>query len=353
MIRVGVVGFGLGGRVLHAPVIAGVDGLELAAVVERSTNLAAARYPGIAVYRSLEAMLADASLELIVVTTPTATHFDLARQALQAGKHVVVDKPVCVRAAEVAELMQLARARNRVFVPYHNRHWDSDFRTVEQLVRAGTLGRIVAFDSAMDRWRPGATRTPWKDNAAAGGGRLHDLGSHLVYLAMTLFGLPATVGAEVVRERDGEGADDAFILRLRYPGLMATLAATNVAAVPRPRFYVRGLEGSYVKFGVDVQEEALHKVTRAEGEDWGREPEDEWGTLTLDIDGTLMNSRVEPLAGDYRIFYAGVRDAILGQQEPPVQALEAWRTVHILELALKASRERREMACDWSAEPAS
>jgi len=352
MVRVGLVGFGLGGKVLHAPVIASVEGMQLAAVVERSTNSAAERYPGIAVHRSLDAMLADPTPDLIVLTTPTATHFELARQILRAGKHLVVDKPVCVAAAEVAELMRLARQQQRVFVPYHNRHWDSDYRTVEQLVRAGTLGRIVAFDSAMDRWRPGATRTPWKDDAAAGGGRLYDLGSHLVYLSLTLFGLPETVGAEVVREREGLGADDAFTVRLRYPGLTVTMAASNVAATPRPRFYIRGMQGSYLKHGIDPQEEALHKTAHITDPNWGMEPEPEWGTLTVEKNGQLVSNPVPALAGDYRIFYAGVRDAVLGKAAPPVAALEAWRTIRILELALEASRERREIACDWSTEPA-
>lgn len=352
MIRVGLVGFGLGGRVLHAPVIASVEDLELAAVVERTTNLAAERYPGIAVHRSLDTLLADPSIDLIVLTTPTATHFALARQILSAGKHLVVDKPVCVHAAEVAELMALARAQQRIFVPYHNRHWDAEFRTLEQLLQQGVLGRVVAFDSAMDRWRPGQTRTPWKDDAAAGGGRLYDLGSHLVYQSLALFGLPQAVSAEVVRERDGEGADDAFTLRLHYPELVATLQATNVAAFPRPRFYVRGLGGAYRKYGVDPQEEALHKVARIADPHWGAEPEREWGTLTRAVDGQLMDTPVAPLPGDYRIFYAGVRDALRGHAAPPVSALEAWHTIRILELALESSHEGRTVACAWSGEPA-
>jgi predicted dehydrogenase len=351
MMRVGVVGFGLGGRVLHAPVIAGVEGMELAAVVERSTNLAAERYPGITVYRSLDTMLTDNTLDLIVITTPTASHYELARQVLTAGKHLVVDKPVCIHSREVAELTALAHSRQRLFVPYHNRRWDADFRTVERLLQQGTLGRVVAFHSAMDRWRPGSTRTPWKDDSAAGGGKLYDLGSHLIYQALVLFGLPEAVGAETVRERDGEGADDAFTVRLHYPGLTATLEATNVAAIERPRFYVRGLRGTYRKHGVEPQEEALQRVTRAAGPEWGREPEKEWGELTLDVEGKLTSSRVEPLPGDYRIFYAGVRDALLGKAAPPVPALEAWRTIRILELAVEASRARRIVACDWSAEP--
>jgi scyllo-inositol 2-dehydrogenase (NADP+) len=352
MIRVGLVGFGLGGRVLHAPVISSVDGLELAAVVERSTDVAAGRYPSIAVYRTLEALLADASLDLIVLTTPSGTHFELARKILAAGKNLVIDKPMCITSAQVAELMKLAHEKRVLLTPYHNRRFDSDFRTVQKLVSEGVLGRLVGFDAAMDRWRPGATRARWKDDAAQGGGLLYDLGSHMAYLALILFGLPEAVSAEVGREREGDGADDAFTIRLRYSRLEVTLAANNLAAEPRPRFYLRGTRGSYSKHGVDPQEAALGQITRIGDADWGREPEDEWGTLTLDMDGKLETTRLEPLAGDYRLFYAGIRDALLGKGPAPVEALEGWRTIRLLEYAQQSARERREIPCDWTREPA-
>jgi len=352
MIRVGLVGFGLGGRVLHAPVISSVDGLELAAVVERSTDMAAVRYPGIAVYRTLAALLADASLGLVVLTTPSGTHFELAREILAAGKNLVVDKPMCVTSTQVAELIKLAHEKHVLLAPYHNRRFDSDFRTVQKLVSDGTLGRLVGFDATMDRWRPGATRARWKDDAAQGGGLLYDLGSHVTYLALILFGLPEAVSAEVGRERDGDGADDAFTLRLRYPGLAVTLAANNLAAEPKPRFYLRGNRGSYSKHGVDPQEAALGRITRINDPDWGREPEDEWGALTLDVDGKLVTTHLEPMAGDYRLFYAGVRDALLGTGPAPVEAIEGWRTIRLLEYAQQSARERREIACEWTSEPA-
>jgi predicted dehydrogenase len=352
MIRVGLVGFGLGGRVLHAPVISSVDGLELAAVVERSTDVAAGRYPGIAVYRTLDALLADASLDLIVLTTPSGTHFELARQILAAGKNLVIDKPMCVTSAQVAELMKLAHEKRVLLAPYHNRRFDSDFRTVQKLVNEGTLGKLVGFEAAMDRWRPGATRARWKDDAAQGGGLLYDLGSHMAYLALILFGLPGAVSAEVGREREGVGADDAFTIRLRYSRLAVTLAANNLAAEPRPRFYLRGTRGSYSKHGVDPQEAALGQITRISDADWGREAEYEWGALTLDMDGKLETTRLEPLAGDYRLFYAGIRDALLGTGPAPVDALEGWRTIRLLEYAQQSAHERREISCDWTSEPA-
>ena len=351
MIRVGLVGFGLGGRVLHAPVIASVEGLTLTAVLERSTNNAAARYPEIATYRTLDAMLADESLGIIVLTTPTGTHFELARQILESGKNLVIDKPMCTTSAQVAELMQIAQEKNLLLAPYHNRHWDSDFRTVEKLLREKTLGRIVGFESTMDRWKPGATRAAWKDDSASGGGLLLDLGSHLVYLALALFGLPLAVGAEVSRERAGQGSDDAFTLRLRYPGLIATLAANNLAATPRPRFSLRGTEGGFVQHCVDPQEAALNQIVRIEDYNWGQVPEREWGTLTLDRVGQLVSSPLASEPGDYRMFYAGIRDALLGTAPAPVSALEAWRTVRVLEYALESAQQHREIPCDWSQEP--
>jgi predicted dehydrogenase len=350
MIRVGLVGFGLGGRVFHGPLISSVEGLELAAVVERSSEKAAERYPGIRTYRSVEAMLADGSLGLIVVTTPSGTHFEIARQLLKAGRNVVVDKPMAVRSAEIAELMELAAGKGVLLAPFHNRRWDSDFRTVRKLLGEGSLGRLVHFESTLDRWRR-ATRVAWKDDAAEGGGNLLDLGSHLADQALALFGRPEAVGAEVVREREGEGADDAFTLRLRYPGLEVTLAANSLGLLARPRFHLRGTKGNFWKWGVDPQEAALNKVTRIEDAAWGWEAQSEWGVLCVEAGEGAAREAVEPVGGDYRLFYAGVREALLGRGPAPVTALDAWRVARLLEWARESSGERREIRCDWSREP--
>ena len=195
MIRVGLVGFGMAGRVFHAPLISSVEGLELAAVVERSSDNAAQRYPGITTYRSLEAMMADSSLGLFVVATPSGTHFEVTRQILEAGKHVVVDKPVAVASAEVAQLIALAQGKGALLVPFFNRRWDSDFQTIQKLLHESSLGRLVYFESRFDRWSPGSTRRPWKDDPAQGGGQLLDLGTHIGDQALTLFGKPEAVSA--------------------------------------------------------------------------------------------------------------------------------------------------------------
>jgi predicted dehydrogenase len=350
MIRVGLVGFGLGGRVFHAPLLSSVEGLELAAVVERTSNHAAQRYPGITTYRTLDAMLADASLGLIVVTTPSGTHFDLVRQVLQAGKNVVVDKPVAVTSAEIAELMRLAAPKNLLLAPFHERRWDGDFLTLQKLLSEGSLGRLVHFESNHDRWRP-VTRVPWKDDPAQGGGLLLDLGTHLADQALLLFGKPEAVSAEVLSERDKALADDSYTLRVRYPDFSATLSANCLASLARPRFYLRGMKGNYWKWGLDPQEAALNLVTRIDSKTWGQEPTADWGTLSVDVEGGMVTRPVAAIPGDYRRYYAAVRDALLGKAPPPVAALDAWRVARLLEWAVESSAQRREIPCDWSDEP--
>jgi predicted dehydrogenase len=341
----------MAGRVFHAPLISSVEGLELAAVVERTSDHAEQRYPGITVYRSVDELLADSSIKLVVVATPNATHFDIALRALEAAKSVVVDKPSGVSSSEISQLLELASAVGLHFFPFHNRRWDSDFRTIQNLLHEKSLGELVHFESTFDRWRPGPSSRVWKDEPDQGG-TLLDLGTHIVDQALTLFGAPESVGAEVSREREGEGGNDAFTIRLHYfTKLTVTVSANSLAALARPRFHLRGTKGNFWKWGLDLQEENLGKTARIDSPDWGKEPSDHWGTLSIDNDGTMAAQTVEPIAGDYRLFYSGVRDALLGQGKPPVTGLDAWRTARVLEHALESSKSHRDIECDWSSEP--
>ena len=352
MIRAGLVAFGMAGRVFHAPLLSSVDGLELAAVVERNSNNAAERYPGIITYRSLDDLLADASIDLVVVATPSGSHFQVAKQVLEAGKNVVVDKPVAPTSAEIAELIRIATVHSALLFPFHSRMWDSDYLTLVKLIGEGSLGRLVHFESTLDRWRPGLTaRRPWKEDPAQGGGVLLDLGTHIAYQAVELFGKPESVGGEVLRERDGVGADDSFTVRMHYSGFTVTLGSTCLSALARPRFHLRGTRGNYWKWGVDPQEAALNKVTRIADRHWGEEPPTDWGTLCVDADGETVSRTVEPVPGDYRLYYAAVRDALLGKAPSPVPAVAAWRAARILEWASESSRQHRDVVCDWSEEP--
>ena len=352
MIRVGLVGFGMAGRVFHGPLLSSVEGLELAAVVERSSSNAIQRYPGITTYRSLEAMLGDSSLGLFVVATPSGTHFEVARQILAAGKDVVVDKPMSTTSAEVAQLISLAAARNVHLIPFFNRRWDSDFLTIQKLLHEGSLGRLVSFESRFDRWRPNPPSDRlWKEDPSVGGGVLLDLGTHITDQALALFGKPEAMAADVRCEREWARANDAFTSRLRYPGYTVVLGANSLSSPPGPRFHLRGARGNYLKLGLDPQEAALNKVTRIRDADWGQEPAANWGTLSVDVDGGMVTRPVAPIPGDYRLYYAGVRDALLGTGPAPVAARDAWRVARLLEWAVESSEQRREIVCDWRGEP--
>jgi predicted dehydrogenase len=342
----------MAGRVFHGPLISSVEGLELAAVVERSSNKAAERYPGITTYRSLDEMLADRSLDLFVVATPSGTHFEVARKIIDAGRNLVVDKPVAVASAEVAQLMELAESRRGLLVPFFNRRWDGDFLTIQRLLGEGSLGRLVYFESRFDRWKPEQpTDRLWKEDPTAGGGVLLDLGTHIADQALTLFGKPEAVAAELLCERSWARADDAITVRLRYSGFSVVLGANCLSEPPGPRFHLRGDKGNYFKLGLDLQEAALNRITRIEDPAWGQEPPAEWGIVKVDVDGAIVTRPVEPIPGDYRLYYAGVRDALLGKAPAPVPAVAAWRVARLLEWAVESSEQRREIVCDWSEEP--
>src|SRR5215469_10126224 len=326
MIRVGLVGFGMAGRVFHAPLISSVEGLELAAVVERSSDKAAERYPGITTCRSVEELLADSSIKLVVVATPNSSHFPIALQALEGAKSVVVDKPVALTSDEIDQLSGLAGGVGLHLFPFHNRRFDSDFLTIRKVLNEHSLGRLVHFESNFDRWRPGLSSRAWKEETEQGG-ILLDIGTHLVDQALLLFGPPAAVGAEVRRERQGDGANDAFTIRLHYyTGFSVTLGANCLSSLARPRFHLRGTRGNFWKWGLDPQEDALGKVTKIDDANWGHEPADRWGTSSIESDGGVVTQAVSSEAGDYRRFYAAVRDVLLrNSTTPPVSPVEAWR----------------------------
>jgi scyllo-inositol 2-dehydrogenase (NADP+) len=352
MIRVGLVGFGMAGRVFHGPLLASVEGFELAAVVERTSNHAAARYPAIKTCRSLDEMLADASLDLFVLATPSGTHFEVARHILRAGRNVLVDKPLAVRSTEIAELIALAAEKNVLLVPFQNRRFDGDFLTIKELLRTEAVGQLVFFESRFDRWRPHAPANRlWKEDIETGGGVLLDLGTHLADQALILFGKPEAVSAHVLCERAWARVDDGFEIRLRYPGFTVALGANCLSLPASPRFHLRGSKGNFWKYFLDPQEAALNHVTHITDPDWGRDLQAGWGTLYLDGENGAVTQSIETLTGDYRRFYAALRDALLGKSAPPATAGEAWRTARLLEWVRESSSRRCEVACDWRDEP--
>jgi predicted dehydrogenase len=337
-IGVGLIGYGMAARVFHAPVITSVEGLRLRKVVERRAAESRARYPWVEVVGETDALLGDEAVELVVVATPNESHFELARRALLAGKHVVVEKPFAVTSEEAGRLIGLARERGKVLTAYHNRRWDGDFLTVRKLLADGLLGRLDEYESRFDRFRDEPRPGAWREEPGPGAGLLYDLGPHLIDQALVLFGPPRAVEADVQRQRRFARADDFFELTLHYEGPRVTLGAGMLAREPTPRFRLRGAEGSFVKYGLDPQEEAL-KAGRTPAEPgWGEEPPERWGTLDTRAGGAR---RVETLAGRYQDFYRNVAEAVRGRAAPPVKPEEARDTVRIIELAFQSSAERR------------
>ena len=356
-IRAAVLGYGLAGKVFHCPFISAVPGLELSAIVQRTGDAAAQAYPSARILRSADEALTDPTIDLIVVATPSETHFDLAAQALQAGKHVVVDKPITSSSKSARALVSLAKTHKRILAPFHNRRWDGDFLTLRQLLHENTLGRVVEIVSRFDRYRPLQRPNTWKEIASPATGVLYDLGPHLVDQALTLFGPPARITASIRHDRDRTDIDDAFDLVLDYDmlygrALRYSCHATMLAADPSPRFLVHGTHGSFRKFGVDPQEPTLLNTNRRPpmlggNEPWLPEPESAWGTVTLPLDlaqpTEFTRTQLPTIPGDYRQFYANVRDAILGKAPLTVSAEDGYRTLRLLDLARESHHQRQTL----------
>ena len=341
-IPVGLVGFGLAGRCFHAPVIRAVPGLWLKTIVQRHGDSAREAFPEVSIARDVDALLADEEIRLVVIATPNASHYELARRCLLAGRDVIVDKPFTVTSGEASDLIRIASSQRRLLSAYHNRRFDGDFLTVRQLMAKGALGRVVRCESRYDRYRPTLRPGAWRESNEPAGGVLADLGPHLIDQALVLFGAPSAVTADIRIERRGAVVDDAFDITLHYPGLRVQLSATMLACEPGPRFLLYGTGGTYIKYGMDPQEALLRKGGSPGGPGWGEEDESRWGTLTL---AGGVSSRIPTEAGDYRLFYANVRDAMNGEAELAVTGEQAARVIRVIELARESNALARTM--DW------
>lgn len=340
-IRVGVIGFGLAGKIFHTAVIAETPGLELACIVQRSGDEAAKAYPGVKICRSIEEMLGDTSIQLVVVGTPSNAHFEHAMQCLNAGRNVLVDKPFTLTSDEAEELIETARQRGVLLSAYQNRRWDGDFVTLKQVLASGALGRVVSYESHFDRFREAPRKDVWRESGGPGGGTLFDLGPHLIDQATTLFGNPVSVWADVRIDRDGGAVDDAFDILLKFDKVTALLRSTLTAAKPGPQFLVHGTKGTFIKWGLDPQEEALKAGAKFSDPGFGEDPESKWGELI--IPGKPIE-KIRTAPGDYRGIYANVRDAMLGKAKLEVTPEQAWRTTRLIELARLSSAEGRRIA---------
>jgi len=342
MIDVGLIGFGLGGKAFHAPVIAAVEGMRLAAVLQRHESTAAHIYPGVKIVRTVDELLAIESIKLVAISTPNDSHFSYVRACLEANRDVVVDKPFTTTLAEAKELAELARKRGRLLTVYQERRLDGDFATLKKLIADGELGRLVHFEETFDRCRA-RVRDSWKEKVGPGCGVFWDLAPHLIDHALVLFGAPEALLADIRMERDGARNADAFDVTFYYSnGFRAVMASTTLAPVARPHFRVRGTRAEFIKQGLDPQEALLRAGQPMGGESWGLENAQEWGTVSTNAgDKAIEDKKIPSERGDYRAFYENVRDVMLGKAKPLVTLEEALRVMYALELSEASSAQRK------------
>ncbi|OWP61395.1 oxidoreductase [Hymenobacter amundsenii] len=322
-IQTGLLAYGMSGRVFHAPFLSTHPSFALRAVVERTHKTADDTYPDLLSYDTVAELLADDTLELVVINTPNDTHFELARQALQAGKHVLIEKPVATTVAELEELLALAEEQQRHVLAYQNRRWDSDFQLVRQVVESGQLGRLTEVHFRFDRYKVALNPKLFKeDPAVPGSGLSYDLGPHVLDQALSLFGQPSLSRIIRVSHRPGSRVDDYFHVHLQYPkGLNVFVTGSLLTAAPVPAYVLHGTLGSFQKSRADVQETQLTAGMRPTAAGYGHEPAGAVGTLTLAGEpGQFVSTSLPAPPGDYAGLFEAVYQTIRHEQPFPVRA---------------------------------
>ena len=341
IIKTALLSFGMSGRVFHAPFIHLHPGFELYGVWERSKSDSLHIYPNIKIFRSLEELLADDSIELVVVNTPTATHFDFTKKVLEAGKHAIVEKAFTTTVAEAIELTKLAEQKNKYLSVFQNRRWDSDFKTVKKIVQEDWLGEIVEAEIHFDRFKEELSPKRHKEVPGPGAGILNDLSPHLIDQALHLFGMPQAVFADLRITRPGSLVDDYFEILLYYPTLRVRLRSGYQVREPLPAYIIHGRKGSFLKNRADVQEVNLVANQKPNLTDWGMEPETEQGLLHTEKDGEIIREKVPTLQGNYYDYYDGIYQAISHHQPLQVTATDGIHVMQIINAAFRSSEEKR------------
>lgn len=333
--------YGMSGHLFHAPFIEAHPDFNLYAVFERTKNLAEKKYPNIKTLRALEDILKDETIDLVVVNTPNITHYDYTKKALEAGKHVIVEKPFTVTTKEAEELITLAEKQNLKLSVYHNRRWDSDFKTVKKVVQQGVLGDIVETEFHYDRFDPELSYKNHKETPTEGVGSLYDLGSHLIDQALQLFGIPNSVFATLDSFRKESKVGDYFDVKLYYDSHFVTLKSSYFVREPLPAYSIHGTKGSFIKSKADIQETELQKEIKPNTANWGIEPESERGLLHIIENNTSKKELVVTEQGDYMAYYNGVAEAIKNNKSLPVTAEEATQVITIIEAAFLSNTEKK------------
>lgn len=333
--------FGMSGKVFHAPFLTVHNGFNFYAVWERTKNLAQEKYPAVKTYRTLEDLLADHAIELVIVNTPSGTHYQYAKKALEANKNVIVEKPFTATVEQSEELIALAKQKNKLLSVYQNRRYDSDFKAIKKIVSEAWLGEIVEAEFHFDRYQLQLSPKQHKETTGAAVGALYDLGSHLIDQALQLFGMPYAVFGDIRTLRPHSQVDDYFEVLLYYKNLRVRLHSSYIVREALPAYILHGTNGSFIKAKTDVQEMALQQGKLPTSPDWGLEPEDQKGFLHTEKNGQLLKEHLPSFQGNYMDYYDGIYKTIRENKPAPVSAEEGLNVIRIIRAAFKSSEEKK------------
>ena len=338
-INVALIGYGFAGKTFHAPLISATRGLRLRYVASSAASKVKKDWPKAEVI-GYDEVFAKPDVDLIVIATPNASHFELARKSLNSGKHLVVDKPFMTTVSEARQVIALAAKQNRLLSVYQSRRWDSDFLTLRKLLAANRLGDVMYFESRYDRFRP-EVKKRWREMPGPASGIWYDLGAHLADQVLQLFGAPDAVYADLAIQRSSSQTVDYFHVLLRYGNKRIVLHGASLVVANSPRFFVHGTRGSFVKNGMDTQEAMLKAGKKPTAVGFGKDPLQ--GTLTVQKGEKTQATKIPNLPGKYLGYYEALRDALLGKGPNPVTGEQALTVMKVLELAVNSSEEKREI----------
>ncbi len=343
-LRTGLIGYGMAGQLFHAPFLYVLPGFELVKICTTnpsSIRLAKERYPECEITGIADDIIYDSSIELVFVLTPNETHYELAKKALLAGKHVVVDKPFTATVAQADELIALAEKQDKILTVYQNRRYAGDYKTLRKVLDTGVLGKITEYTSCFDRYVPHLRPKKWKEEKREAGGVLYDLGSHLIDQVLQLFGMPLEITANIRYQRENTQIDDYFMLTLQYAELTVYLHSGMLIKAPGPVFQVHGTNGSFIKHGLDVQEGDLQAGKIPNSVNWGKDPESQWGKMITVMNGLPVVAVVESEPGNYTDFFVNLYDALTGKAPLAVRPEESRDVIQIIEYAFQSAKEKR------------
>lgn len=340
-IKTAVTAFGFSGKVFQIPYLSASPKFELVSLLRRSTDDSKSLYPDIKIVRSYSDILNDSEIELVVVNTPNKFHYSMTKEALEAGKHVIVEKPFASSIKETNALIKLAENKHLHLFVFHNRRWDGDFMTVKKVVESGILGDLAEYEARYDRYKPLLNPKPWKEIPEDGSGILYDLGTHIIDQVVCLFGKPETITADIRQQRQNSQIDDYFNILLEYGALRVTVKSTLLAKEESPRYVIYGQKGAFVKYGIDPQEDDMKAGKPYPSDQWGKENEKNWGILNTSINGLDIRGKVETLPGNYMKFFDNVHEVIREGKPIIISPEQAQVTTRIIAVAQESFKSKK------------